>query len=126
MIILNNKDQNKMNIRFLKILFFSIIVVSFVFVIMVVMTDRYCIEAKMESNSKTLYWYDLPKERKMINDTNVFNVFNDTKYPYETIRCENNHTRLPEKTIIIVPYRSRLNHLKLFLSPLHKHLINQV
>ena len=90
---------------------------------MVVMADRYSIEAKMESYSKILYWYDLPTVRKIKSDTNVFN---DTMYPYETTRCENKHTRLPEKTIIIIPYRSRLNNLKLFLSPLHKHLMNQV
>ena len=92
------------------------------------MTDRYSIEAKMESNLKVLYRYDLPKVRKVRNDTNVTNIRNDTNkvYPDETMRCENNHTKLPEKTIIIVPYRSRLNNLKLFLSPLHKHLMNQV
>jgi len=118
-----------MNKNFLKIVFFSVIGVSFVFIITVVITDRYSIEAKLESNLKVLYRYDLPKVRKVRNDTNVINIRNDTNkvYPDETMRCENNQTKLPEKTIVIVPYRSRLNNLKLFLSPspLHKHLMNQ-
>ena len=92
------------------------------------MTDRYSIEAKMESNLKVLYRYDLPKVRKVRNDTNLTNIRNDTNkmHPDETMRCENNQTKLPEKTIIIVPYRSRSKNLKLFLPYLHQHLINQV
>ena len=110
-----------MNKSLLEAIFFSIIGASFVITIMVVMTDRYSIEVKMESNSKTLYRYDLSELRKLRNDTNVSNYL---MYPDATNRCENNHTRLPEKTIIIVPYRNRTNNLKLFLPYLH-HILNK-
>ena len=30
------------------------------------------------------------------------------------------------KTVVLVPYRNRTENLKLFLSPIHEHLINQV
>ena len=112
-----------MNKRLLKIVCVYIVGVSFVFTITVVMTDRYSNEIKMESNSKILYRYDLPKVGEVRNGTIVSN---DLMYPNENKRCENNHTRLPENTIIIVPYRSRSRNLKLFLPYLHQHLINQV
>lgn len=112
-----------MNKSLLEAIFFSIIGASFVITIMVVMTDRYSIEVKMESNSKTLYRYDLSEVRKVRNGTNVSNYL---MYPDATIRCENNHTRLPEKTIIIVPYRNRSNNLKLFIPYLHQILNKQV
>ena len=45
----------------------------------------------------------------------------------KAMTCQkNNHSDLIEKTIVIVPYRNRSHNLKLFLSPLHKHLMNQV
>ena len=113
----------KMNKRLLKNVFVCIVGVSFVFTITVVMTDRYSNEIKMESNSKILYRYDLPKVGEVRNDTIVSNGL---MYPNENKRCENNHTRLFENTIIIVPYRSRSRNLKLFLPYLHQHLINQV
>ena len=87
------------------------------------MTDRYSNEIKMESNSKVLYRYDLPKVGNVRNETIVSY---DLMYPNGYKRCENYPTRLPEKTIIIVPYRSRSKNLKLFLPYLHQHLINQV
>ena len=31
-----------------------------------------------------------------------------------------------QKTIVLVPYRNRTENLKLFISPLHQHMINQV
>ena len=40
--------------------------------------------------------------------------------------CENNNLNIPKKTIIIVPYRDRADNLKLFISPIHKHLMDQV
>ena len=30
------------------------------------------------------------------------------------------------KTVLLVPFRNRSNNLKLFLSPIHRHLMNQV
>ena len=39
--------------------------------------------------------------------------------------CEVNDTS-HQKTIVLVPYRNRTNNLKLFVSPLHQHLMNQV
>ena len=39
--------------------------------------------------------------------------------------CEINKNK-NEKTIILVPYRNRPDHLKLFISPIHEHLMNQV
>ena len=38
----------------------------------------------------------------------------------------NNASRYNEKTIVLVPYRNRTDHIKLFISPIHKHLMNQV
>ena len=34
--------------------------------------------------------------------------------------------RKHQKTIVIVPLRNRTDNLKLFISPLHQHLMNQV
>ena len=34
--------------------------------------------------------------------------------------------RKQQKTIVLVPYRNRTQNLKLFISPLHQHLMNQV
>ena len=31
-----------------------------------------------------------------------------------------------QKTIVLIPYRNRTENLKLFISPLHQHLMNQV
>ena len=44
----------------------------------------------------------------------------------ESKNCNSNYSKSLEKTIVIVPYRDRAQNLKLFLSPLHKHLMNQV
>ena len=44
----------------------------------------------------------------------------------ESKYCNSNYSKSLEKTIVIVPYRDRAQNLKLFLSPLHKHLMNQV
>ena len=40
--------------------------------------------------------------------------------------CNRDYSKSLEKTIVIVPYRDRAQNFKLFLSPLHKHLMNQV
>ena len=42
------------------------------------------------------------------------------------INCENSHSGSSEKTIVLVPYRDRPYNLKLFISPLHQHLMDQV
>ena len=42
------------------------------------------------------------------------------------IDCENSNSGSREKTIVLVPYRDRAYNLKLFISPLHKHLMDQV
>ena len=51
-------------------------------------------------------------------------------YPYKIMNgtnCrKNNNSNSIEKTIILVPYRKRAQNLKMFLSPLHKHVLNQV
>ena len=44
----------------------------------------------------------------------------------ESKHCNSNYSKSLEKTIVIVPYRNRAKNLKLFLSPLHKHLMDQV
>ena len=42
----------------------------------------------------------------------------------ESKYCNNNYSKSHEKTIVLVPYRDRAQNLKLFLSPLHKHLMS--
>ena len=42
------------------------------------------------------------------------------------IDCENSNSGSREKTIVLVPYRDRAYNLKLFISPVHKHLMDQV
>ena len=45
----------------------------------------------------------------------------------KTATCQkNNESDSINKTIVVVPYRDRAQNLKLFLSPLHEHLMNQV
>ena len=44
----------------------------------------------------------------------------------EDTYCDNDNLNTPKKTIIIVPYRDRADNLKLFISPIHKHLLDQV
>ena len=46
-------------------------------------------------------------------------IWNHTKCPQKGIKSK-------RKTIVLVPYRDRLTHLKFFISPLHEHLMNQV
>ena len=43
--------------------------------------------------------------------------------PWEIFKKTNNRDA---KTVVFVPYRNRTENLKLFLSPIHEHLINQV
>ena len=40
--------------------------------------------------------------------------------------CQRKGFKSKRKTIVLVPYRNRLTHLKFFISPLHQQLINQV
>ena len=42
------------------------------------------------------------------------------------IKCQQKSIKPKRKTIVLVPYRDRLTHLKFFISPLHEHLMNQV
>ena len=42
------------------------------------------------------------------------------------IKCQQKSIKSKRKTIVLVPYRDRLTHLKFFISPLHEHLMNQV
>ena len=42
-----------------------------------------------------------------------------------TERCVREDHR-QQKTIVIIPYRNRTQNLKLFISPLHQHIMNQV
>ena len=41
-------------------------------------------------------------------------------------KCQQKGIKSKRKTIVLVPYRDRLTHLKFFISPLHEHLMNQV
>ena len=41
-------------------------------------------------------------------------------------KCQQKGIKSIRKTIVLVPYRDRLTHLKFFISPLHEHLMNQV
>ena len=41
-------------------------------------------------------------------------------------KCHQKGIKSKRKTIVLVPYRDRLTHLKFFISPLHEHLMKQV
>ena len=71
------------------------------------------LQKKIDKFDKT-YEEKFRLEKKLIDD-----IVKDTY-------CENNNLTAPKKSIIIVPYRDRADNLKLFLSPLHKHLMDQV
>ena len=52
-------------------------------------------------------------------------LYNDDKNIIQKM-CSQRKYKPKRKTIVLVPYRNRLKHLKLFLSPLHQQLMNQV
>ena len=73
-----------------------------------------------ENLQKNIDKLDVTYEEKFRLEKNVIdNIVKDTY-------CKNDNLTSPKKTIIIVPYRDRADNLKLFLSPLHKHLTDQV
>ena len=61
-----------------------------------------------------LPWVNTGQDKKNINEIIC------------AVECENSNSSSPEKTIVLVPYRDRAYNLKLFISPLHKHLMDQV
>ena len=77
-------------------------------------------KALEENLQKNIDRLDVTYEENFKLEKNLIdNIVKDTY-------CENNNLTASKKTIIIVPYRDRADNLKLFLSPLHKHLMDQV
>ena len=58
----------------------------------------------------------LDLSRRQISEDNIWNY----------TKCQQKGIKSQRKTIVLVPYRDRLTHLKFFISPLHEHLMNQV
>lgn len=73
-----------------------------------------------ENLQKNIDKFDVSYEENFRLEKNLIDAIVKDTY------CENNNLTASKKTIIIVPYRDRADNLKLFLSPLHKHLMDQV
>ena len=73
-----------------------------------------------ENLKKNLDKIDVRYEEKFKLEKNFIDDIVEDTY------CENNNLNTTKKTIIIVPYRDRADNLKLFISPIHKHLMDQV
>ena len=73
-----------------------------------------------ENLKKNIEKFDVTYEEKFRLEKNLIDDIVKDTY------CENNNLTATKKVIIIVPYRDRADNLKLFLSPLHKHLMDQV
>lgn len=114
----------KMNLIYLKAIF-SYTMGFTIVLFFVMMNHRFDVTMQhgMERNSKILYRPKLPGER--IATSSLGTILSDDIAKVPTCQ-KNNISDLMEKTIIIVPYRNRAHNLKLFVSPLHKHLMNQV
>ena len=85
-------------------------------------------EEKLEKTFKAL-------EENLKNNLDKIDVRNEEKFKLqknliddivEDTYCENNNLNTHKKTIVIVPYRDRADNFKLFISPIHKHLMGQV
>ena len=86
---------------------------------------------QIENNSMDA---DIDLKRKKYKDLQL-QPFDDS-FEFEEIRRKWNrrcpwdiHNKTHNKnmkTVVLVPYRNRTENLKLFLSPIHEHLINQV
>ena len=63
--------------------------------------------------------------KSVMSELYSFSVHNDGKSSIHKM-CSQRKYKSKRKTIVLVPYRNRLKHLKLFLSPLHQQLMNQV
>ena len=57
--------------------------------------------------------FEFEEIRRKWNRTCPWEIYNKTNYK-------------DVKTVVLIPYRNRTENLKLFLSPIHEHLINQV
>ena len=57
---------------------------------------------------------------------NVLLQYNTSLPEIRASMCQQRKKIYSEKTILLIPYRNRTENLKLFFSPIHKHLINQV
>ena len=77
-------------------------------------------KALEENLKKNLDKIDIRYEEKFKLEKNLIDDIVEDTY------CENNNLNTPKKTFIIVPYRDRAENLKLFISPIHKHLMDQV
>ena len=124
--------------------------ITFFFVIS--LTNRYIIEHGVERNLKGIFRHgitslktkshvfvaesqdnisnnELKNSKTILRNLKPVGFAQDHMYlrnVMESKYCNGNYSKSLEKTIVIVPYRDRAQNLKLFLSPLHKHLMNQV
>ena len=141
-----------MNSKNLKIVFFFI--VGFTFFFFISLTNHYIIKDGVERNHKGIFRHDfispktkshvfgaesrdnIPNEKYTMKNSKTIlrnlkhvGFAQDEIYLRKTMEskyCNSNYSKSLEKTIVLVPYRDRAQNLKLFLSPLHKHLMNQV
>ena len=62
--------------------------------------------------------------KTVLLDLSLRQISKDDIWNY--IKCQQKSIKSKRKTIVLVPYRDRLTHLKFFITPLHEHLMNQV